>query len=428
MGLIRPVTVASVDAPGAVAAAADFVCDGTDDQVQLQAAHDALPSTGGAVYLSLGNFYLSDTWTVDSESVAVIGANWGQRTGATQNAVGTRLNAVSGFAGGEVIRVARVGADRPVYGVLLRDFAIDGGDFGTGVDGIYLSSNRYMVEHVHVHQMSGDGVIVEGTTGWDTYDSVMAFCEIADCAGAGLRMGADSADGHLVHCILYNNADNWVNEGGGSQQITGCHFYNGTRYNLYFNGSGSRTKVSNCKIEGAGQHGVCIDSTNGGYADLQFVGNGFSTNGDSADNTYDHLNITGPSANGVTRTLIVGNSFGWKGAGVSPNKPRYGVNFSSASQFALVTGNTFGSATQFGTGPVGSLGSSSAEAKVKNNVNHTSTEDLTPPPGVPMFITWPGGSWPARSTVTSDSTRLVIWVGGSTQPSGMATDDLWIHD
>ena len=36
-----------------------WVCDGTDDQTEIQAAHDALPANGGTIQLSEGYFYLN---------------------------------------------------------------------------------------------------------------------------------------------------------------------------------------------------------------------------------------------------------------------------------------------------------------------------------------------------------------------------------
>lgn len=51
--------VAASDAPQAWIDHADYACDGTDDQVQIQAAIDALPSLGGKVRLSPGTFMLA---------------------------------------------------------------------------------------------------------------------------------------------------------------------------------------------------------------------------------------------------------------------------------------------------------------------------------------------------------------------------------
>lgn len=48
--------VAASDATDAETRNADYVCDGTDDDVQIQAAIDALPADGGIVRLSTGTF------------------------------------------------------------------------------------------------------------------------------------------------------------------------------------------------------------------------------------------------------------------------------------------------------------------------------------------------------------------------------------
>jgi len=52
------VVVAANDAATAAKAQADYICDGVDDQVEIQAAIDSLPN-GGLVYLSEGIFHLS---------------------------------------------------------------------------------------------------------------------------------------------------------------------------------------------------------------------------------------------------------------------------------------------------------------------------------------------------------------------------------
>ena len=59
-------TVAANDAPAAIKARADYICDGTDDDVQIQQAIDALPSTGGKVKLSSGTFTIGATVIMDN--------------------------------------------------------------------------------------------------------------------------------------------------------------------------------------------------------------------------------------------------------------------------------------------------------------------------------------------------------------------------
>ena len=47
---------------------ADYVCDGTDDHVQIQAALDALPAQGGSVLLLAGN-YLAERIEIPSNTI-----------------------------------------------------------------------------------------------------------------------------------------------------------------------------------------------------------------------------------------------------------------------------------------------------------------------------------------------------------------------
>ena len=54
--------VAASDAPAHVKRQADYVCDGTDDHVEILAAIAALPAGGGIVSLTTGTFTLATTW------------------------------------------------------------------------------------------------------------------------------------------------------------------------------------------------------------------------------------------------------------------------------------------------------------------------------------------------------------------------------
>jgi len=65
--------VAASDASDIDKARANYICDGTDDDVEIQAAIDALPATGGKVLLSAGNFALSAIVSRDIDNVVVEG-------------------------------------------------------------------------------------------------------------------------------------------------------------------------------------------------------------------------------------------------------------------------------------------------------------------------------------------------------------------
>jgi len=349
-----------------------YQCDGTDDQVQINQAIASLPATGGQVVLSDGTFNIASSILIENDNVTLVGAGAGQRSGATQIGIGTRLLAVSGITTA-IVKVQRVADDRPVYGVLLRDFTVDGALLGSAVDGILFRANRAHIDHVHVHKATGSGVRVHGNVSWDTYDTTLSYVHVGDCSDSGIFLDDNGTDVHVANCLLYNN-NYGIRLQGSSAQVTACHLYDSTTNNVFFDGGGSRTKIVGCKIEGAGQHGINIDSTNGGYSDIQIIGNGLSSNGDSANNTYDHIIIQGPSGNGVARTQIVGNSLGTK-SGVA-NKVRYGINMSStASQATVIIGNSFGpspfylsgSTHQLVTGPINDGSSGSFPVYIHSN-------------------------------------------------------------
>lgn len=74
--------VASSDATPNTKAKADYVCDGTADQAQIQTAIDACPALGGKVYLTEGNFVLADQISVASK-IALVGAGFSTVLDAT---------------------------------------------------------------------------------------------------------------------------------------------------------------------------------------------------------------------------------------------------------------------------------------------------------------------------------------------------------
>lgn len=63
------VFVAANDAPAWQKAGADYVCDGVNDEVQIQSALDSLATTGGRVRLSVGNFIIDALPTVRNQTL-----------------------------------------------------------------------------------------------------------------------------------------------------------------------------------------------------------------------------------------------------------------------------------------------------------------------------------------------------------------------
>lgn len=340
-----------------------------DDTVAIQTCLNAVPEGGRAVYFPAGRYKVTATLRVEKDGTTLYGDGTGNKIGATQTSISSRIEA-SGAISGSIIRVQRVADDRPLQGVVIRDLTIEGGLVGTGVTGVLFRSNQGHMERVHIWRCSGVGLRVTGyaSPAWDTYDSTFHNLVVASNTGTGVLLDGDSADTHWSHTIILSNQDNLIVKGA-SGQFTGCHFYSPIRHNIWFDGGGSRTKFSNCKIEGLKNHMVKIESTNGGYSDIQFTGCGFSaTTSGITDNTYDYVNISGPTANGISRTTFVGNSFTLKGG--STLKPRYAINLDGSTvQGTVIIANSFGPASHWGTAALNDGGSGSTPAVIKSNSN-----------------------------------------------------------
>jgi hypothetical protein len=251
-----------------------------------------------------------------------------------------------------VIRVQRAANDHPCSHIGIRDLSIDGASIGSGVKGLHFRSYQGYVENVQITDCTGIGLHVEGYAGWGTYDSRFHSLLIKDCDDAGVRCSTRGEDLHFTQVIsLHNKYGAWIS--AASEQFTACHFYDSTEYNIFLDGGGTRSKFTGCKIEGAAKHNMVIDGTTAGIGEVQIIGNGFCSHQGlagtiAANNTYDHLFVTG-GANWADRITIVGNQF--KHQTQSPNnKYRYGVNLSdSAASLCTIVGNTFGDDGDWGT-------------------------------------------------------------------------------
>lgn len=90
--------VAASDASANVRAvtSSTYLCDGTADDVQIQAAIDALSTSGGKIVLSEGTFNIAATIWIDEDSVTLQGAGTGDKANGTAGR-GTSLKVAAGF-------------------------------------------------------------------------------------------------------------------------------------------------------------------------------------------------------------------------------------------------------------------------------------------------------------------------------------------
>lgn len=347
------------------------VGDGTaDDTASIQAAINTLSVSGGYVFMPAGRYKVTSMLTIVQDNTTLVGVGCGERTNSSQVGVGTRIEP-TGAVTGSVIRVQRGANDRPVLGVILADFAIDGGGLGSAVDGVHYRSNRGLLQNLAVYRMTGNGLHLQGYAGWSLYESRVMFCQVGQCSASGIWAETRAEDMHFTNNILFTNQYG-MRVQAASEQITACHFYDNTSFGLYFDGGGTRSKVVGCKIEGNDGGGLRMDSTNGGISDIVVAANNFADNW-TTNNTQDELAIGGQPATGITGCQIIGNNFTNKGGGGAGTKARYAINLIDGSaQGTTIVGNRFGivgAGSHWATGAINNAGASSQYLKslITNN-------------------------------------------------------------
>lgn len=164
VGRSATLVVAASNASATVKAQADYVCDGTADNVEIQAALDALGTYKGTVQLSEGQFYIAATLYVDT---------WEKLKG---HGNGTRL-----IDAGSTIML------RPVASagwVEISDMYIDGNDAATYCIQGNTSNNKVWLRNLIVTQAVHTGIRFGSSVGGILIDNV----QVTNCANAGLYL------------------------------------------------------------------------------------------------------------------------------------------------------------------------------------------------------------------------------------------------
>ena len=124
-------------------AAPEYRCDGTADDVQIQAAIDALPAGGGKVVLSEGTFTLTSAIAITSPGISLRGS--GLATIIVPTAV---------------VGIAVTGGDRCDIG----NFAITGGTLGLSIAG----ATDSIFHEIYLNAQTIGGILVDGDASTET--------------------------------------------------------------------------------------------------------------------------------------------------------------------------------------------------------------------------------------------------------------------
>lgn len=371
LGTSATYVVASSGAPQVLKDRADFVCDGTADQTEINAAL-AL----GSVQLTDGIFNISAPVTMIRSGSRLQGTGkYADRTSdGLQYGSGSMVLVKTGFAGAAAI-IAASGSSTLAGSVMtLRDMSIRGTNtaagftpVGSNIHGVNWRAYQGHAENLEIVGMSGHGVYVQAYAGWDIYDT--RFLSIQGAGNTLSGFYTDAADGHLSSSVFNNNGQEGIRLGGSSWQITQVHCYTNSSHNIWLQAGASRAKISNCKIEHAGKHGIFCDGSSGsGQEGVQIVGCGFNCNSEATHNAWQHLQIEGPGSfwKGVIMGCHFGNSDG------ATNLPQYAIAVADQTRYLACIGNNLG-ADNGGASNGAYLGgaTSIASSKYRGNIGIT---------------------------------------------------------
>lgn len=311
---------------------ADYVCTGTNDHLVIQAAIDALPATGGMIFLLEGTYYIESSLIMDSYQTL---KGCGKNTILTTTTVNLDIITTTGSSGSEKVgiliadlcidgavgevtngkgiywtyvdysRIRNVwGQNNGNYGIFLYncDFneITDTICYNNGDAGIYLygACNNVVSDNI-THSNTEQGIvlddfscrnIISGNTCQGDNGGIDLLADASDnilsdniCQGGtyhGIRIASDSDNNTVVGNACQGN------DSGGST-YSGIYVYN-AHQNI----------ITGNQCEGNGLHGIYL---------LQSSYNTITGNVCNNQNTGDGINIIGNASGNADYNNIVGN-------------------------------------------------------------------------------------------------------------------------
>lgn len=230
----------------------DYVCDGTADEVQINAAINALPNGRGTVVLSEGTFTLGGSIVFDTgTNVMLVGQGAEGYNGYDYNTYVTLVGAISA----PLIDI------RQFSSAIVRDISLDNSSTDTSSDVIYTDN---------------------GSTGLVVQD-----CTIAGNGNSRYGVYLQPSAAIIRNCAIWTNQQCvYSNAGNGPYylEVTGSYLYSNSSYAIESVGSygtpdlsligntGNTLLVSGCFSDGNGK-GVL--KTSGGHGSVTVLGNYF---------------------------------------------------------------------------------------------------------------------------------------------------------
>lgn len=323
-GRSATIVVAANDAPDGVKNQADYVCDGTADDVEIQAADAA----GARVQLTEGTYNLSTSYIV-SDNVTIVG--FGR---------GTTLTGCS-----PIITVSGV------EGVIIANMNLNGAS--SYAKAIYVETAiRPTIDNVHAYGFTDTAFDIESLTANTDDGGIIANCNAYDNTGIGLALG--DSGGNAEYNVISNSSFSHNSVGikivSNNNTITGTNCDNNILYGYWITGArntliggtanhntyngiiitgGANTNIQGMVVTQNGENGINMGAS---QSRLTFTGISVYANGQDSAGTYKDSEIVinrGASALVFFTNCLIGD-----GASAHPNYAIYSRN-AALTQFTI---------------------------------------------------------------------------------------------
>jgi len=185
--------VAASDASALSKAQADYVCDGTADNVEIQAAIDALPAVGGCVYLTEGTYVLIARVVINIDNVSLVGSGWDTELMTDTLLEGTDHGLVYWAAG--------------VSNILIRDMKVNANAkarYALGSEELAGAAYNITIENVYALDGTDDTISIGTTEGFHIVNNLIERSAGKKVAAyfSVIEIESDSCDGIISHNII----------------------------------------------------------------------------------------------------------------------------------------------------------------------------------------------------------------------------------
>ena len=271
--------VASADAPAAVKAAATHVCDGTNDQAEINAAIDlAAPLNArnagmpvgaqqfGQVVLTGGRFNIASPILMRT-AVSLRGSGWATELRATSNTgTGTiRLNASNDHLTHvqDLWINGNYGSGGTANGI---DYDMTGSGSTSGYPDVNPDSYHYVNNVLITGHGTGSrtGIKMWSSGTANNRGNIITDCQIRNCSGNGIWLTAAS-DSFVSTCHIGGSGSAGYRIETGNTKITNCKSFYSNGYGFYI--ASGRHTISNCEAQDD-QVGFWLAASNAVYSAL----------------------------------------------------------------------------------------------------------------------------------------------------------------